>query len=127
METQPKFSDRAYERALHWMESCRDVALRKGAALMRNDLASLEECVDETAELISRRSEVSEITRGARENIEFPGRAAGKALAELAAELRWINRRNAALIEAGLEFSRTMRGAGREYPGLNEPTLSLEC
>jgi hypothetical protein len=126
METQSKISG-AYERALHWMESCRDVALRKGAALMRNDLVSLEECVDETAELISRRAEIIEITRVARENFEFSGRPAGQAMAALAAEIRWINRRNAVLIEAGLEFSRTLRGAGREYPGLNEPTLSLEC
>ena len=109
MKTHSKFSGQAYEQALHWMESCRDVALRKGAALMQNDIASLEECLDETAELLSRRPEVTGITRAALENFEFSGRPAGKAMAELAAEIRWINRRNAALIEAGQQPDGSIR------------------
>jgi hypothetical protein len=128
METQREPSDRAYELALDWMKSYREVAERKGAALIRNDLAALEQCVDETARLISQYSELIEMTDVDRGGSQSPQAAMRKAIAQVAVEIRGINRRNAVLIEAGLELSRMMRGADTSgFTGSSEPTFSLEC
>src|SRR5438105_483777 len=106
METQEKASGQAYEHAFQWLGVCGNAVRKMTAALIQNDLVKLEECLEEQTALISQYSQVKAM-------LLLPGKKPGVSLplvcgslTSLAAQVTAVNRRNAALVAAGLDFSR---------------------
>ena len=98
------------ERALQWMIDCLKVTRQTTAALMKNDLAAIENCLEEEGRLASQWPEVATTKRPA---LAEPGDETQRlmlrqSLSALAAEIKTLNYRNAALTESGMEFSRAL-------------------
>jgi hypothetical protein len=85
------------EPTLAWIRACLDLSRRKAAALVQNDLTTLEQCLEDEEKLLSLRPSLE------------PAHASKSVLAEL----RSLNDRNRALVQSGFEFSRTMLDAIR--------------
>jgi hypothetical protein len=94
MKHQQQTERKEQAHTVKWLEQCRGVAKRKVAALLQNDLKALEECLDEEAQLLSRRpifqKRDSTIPRA------------------LLLDLRSINKTSRALITNGLDLTRTL-------------------
>ena len=98
------------EPALQWMIDCLKVTRQTTAALMKNDLAAIEKCLEEEGRLVSQWLEVTTPTRTA---LAEPGDQSQRSmlrqsLSALAAEIKSLHYRNAALTENGMEFSRAL-------------------
>jgi hypothetical protein len=134
MESQNDSQQDLLEPSLQWMRECMRVTRRKTAALVNNDLAALEVCLEEEARLVSQWSGVTVEELKARPSIR-------ESLESLAAEIRSINRTNARLIENGQDLSRTLldvirppvtysprnQGEAPVYAGASESIISVEC
>ena len=80
-----------------WIQACVDLSRKRVSALMRNDLVTLEQCVEDEEKLLSLR----------------PSLQPPHVSRTLLAELRSLNNTGRALVQNGLEFSRTMLDAIR--------------
>jgi len=114
------------EQTTAWIEACLDLSRRKISALMRNDLLTLEQCLEDEEKLLSLRPSL------------HPTHVSKSVLSEL----RALNRKNSALVQSGLDFSRTMLDAIRppmtyseaatgqtmmDRPSGSESILSVKC
>ena len=98
------------ERALQWMIDCLRVTGQMKTALMKNDLAAIENCLEKEGWLASQWPEVAAAKRSA---LAEPGDQSQRSmlrrsLSALAAEIKSLNYGNAALTENGMEFSRAL-------------------
>jgi hypothetical protein len=80
------------EQTMAWIQACLHLSRRKISALMRNDLVTLEQCLEDEEKLLSLR----------------PSLQLGHLSKTALSELRALNTRNRALVQNGLEFSRIM-------------------
>lgn len=94
MKQQEQTERRDQGYAIAWLEQCCSVAKRKGSALLRNDLATLETCIEEETQLLSRRPILH------KRDAAIPR--------SVVSELRSINKTNLALITSGLDLARTL-------------------
>lgn len=85
------------EQTITWVETSLHISRRKISALMRNDLITLEQCLEDEEKLLALRPSL------------HPANISKAVLAEL----RSLNNRNRALVQSGLEFARTMLNAIR--------------
>jgi len=83
------------EQTTAWIQACVDLSRKRVSALMRNDLVTLEQCVEYEERLLALRPSLQ------------PAHVS-KSLLE---ELRSLNNTGRALVQNGLEFSRTMLDA----------------
>jgi hypothetical protein len=117
------------EQTLEWIQACINLSRKKVAALMQNDLVTLERCLDEEIALLS-------VWSPAKSRTAVPG--------SLVNELRSLNQRNRVLVATGLEFSKAVLDAirppttygglvpGRAFvdtrpEGASESLLSVKC
>jgi hypothetical protein len=115
------------ERAIQWMIDCLKVTRQTSAALMKNDLTAIENCLEEEGRLASQGSDLASARRSA---LAEPGYRSQhsmlrQSLSGMAAEIKSLNYRNAALTENGLEFSRTLLDVIRP-PATYGPSLTTE-
>ena len=82
-------------RTHEWILAALDLSRRKTAALMRNDLGALEQCLEEEGQLFSRK----------------PDFKPGTLRRSVVLELRTNNKRNRNLVQSGAEFSQAMLDA----------------
>lgn len=113
------------EHTLAWIEECLSVSKRKTASLQKNDLATLEDCLEQEAQLLSRRP-IFHRTR-----VRIP--------VALVSELRSANEANRALIANGFDLARTLLNTIRppatysSQPGARiadatiDPVISVKC
>lgn len=85
------------EQTLAWIQASLNLSRKKVSALMRNDLLTLEQCLEDEEKLLALRPSLQP-THVSKSVLE---------------ELRSLNNRNRALVQSGLEFSRTMLDAIR--------------
>jgi hypothetical protein len=95
-EREPQTSQR---EPIRWLQECLSVSRRISDALMNNDLAALEGCLDLEGALLAARP--------------APGTPKAANAAPIAREIRSLNDRNRALIQNGFEFARTLLDAIR--------------
>jgi hypothetical protein len=114
------------EQKLAWIEECLSVSRRTTSALQRNDLAALEECLEQEAQLFSRRPMFH------RMRVRIPS--------PVIADLRSVNSTNRALIANGLDLARTLLntihppatyslqpGVGSVSTSTTQPAISVKC
>jgi hypothetical protein len=142
MKTEQDQSGHNFDRARQWIEACGNTVRRTTAALTQNDLATLEDCIEEQGNLIYRYTElvagtVFDMDRKSDASLT----AARDSLRSLAFEVRTLNRRNAILAANGLDYSGILlevlrpsltygplsQGVIAISHGSSEPTFSTEC
>ena len=113
------------EYTLTWIEECLTISRRKALALQRNDLAELEECLEQAAQILSRRP-IFHKTR-----LQIP--------TSIVSELRSANKSNRALVANGLDLTRTLLNTIRppatySLPSaagvaavVSNPVISVKC
>src|SRR5215510_8616547 len=104
---QDREPQRQQQPPVNWLLECLDVSRRINDALIRNDLAAIEGCLDVEATLVASRPD-SRLG-----NLAIPG--------SIAQEILALNDKNRALISNGFEFARTLLDAIRPpatYSGL---------
>src|SRR6185295_2165902 len=84
------------EQTTAWVQECIQLSHRKIAALMRNDLAELEQSLEDEERLLALLPSLNVNASVSRSTL---------------AELRSLNERSRALVENGFEFARTMLDA----------------